>query len=236
MKKLNLIKFRWFQVSTLKSLTSVAETLNKREYSENTGAGFDMTQVSRNSISGNYIEKRILVRKFQDPFGNELKEDVVRYERVHFSISHLQSKALLLRLENPPRNLGKYFVSLIDAFDNDFNYSPILPALMELYESIAADELLERFSVDRAVANSVKLTVNSIAKIELSSQSNAVAELMSKFKSQTINFDRIHITGRIKGENAACELRASGTLQSTENFLPLVERALISCAFNRYIA
>lgn len=103
-------RFRWYRLEGQDiSWEHLGQEMNTEDFRPESTRGFRLSRVGEQGIEGKYIEKRVIVRQTEDPFGDTKSFEQETYDIVTFKL--LPSEGVL-RLENPPRRFTQLFTKL----------------------------------------------------------------------------------------------------------------------------
>ncbi|MBA55207.1 MAG: hypothetical protein CMK89_12200 [Pseudomonadales bacterium] len=180
---MNSLRTKFFIVDIDQSLDSIAETFSKYRFTEKRGSGININSLDYYELVCTFIEKKHVVEKIILPNGATDTFEHDRYIYVDFKLSPTpnHNSYYILQVHNPPQSI-KSLSSIISKLLPGSGFHQHQMNLDVFTKSIKSENHVSRLKAHKLWASSLRLSDNSIAKIELSSENNALTELKSLYR------------------------------------------------------
>lgn len=193
-----MLRIKWFELFTAHSVSAMAERLRQNSYSDDSSAGFELTDVSRRRIVARFIQRESVTETSVNPYGETVTATYIKYTRFEFRIISKDS-FFVLCLHSPPRSLRVFISALIHALSSDCAIGEIELDICTFLELVKRRLGARKLQVVQAIYIDVPLTKESTCKVQISSLQNAIEDFNSRL-------------GSGKLERATCKI-------STANFI-----------------
>lgn len=199
-------RLKWVELKTDLSLKLLAEKIMRRQYQgHECPIGFELLSVSSKYVKARFIQEQRITEVEIDPFGREVRNDLLRYSYFEFAIVRVLDKTLI-RFHSPPRSLKEFVTALSAAVDDGVVLRELVIDIAKFLESLKLLGEIRKIKARSAVFSDVPLTKNSKLKVLVSSSGDAVGEFRSKIEGGKL--DRVSVD-MFNSDNVNFQLKIS---------------------------
>lgn len=204
----NMKTIRWLKVKWPLRLIEISKLLLSNQYNEKRGRGFILSSSGKHTVSGKFVEKITEPTIIVDPFGNEIKSQVITYYVSKFSFN---SSSSLMELESPPRSIRKLITELHSIVGLGMELSDIkVDPLVWLQEL----EVLHSPVLVRHISSSgITVPKNGLAKISVSGKRDIRDEFERLVGKKSHVIDLVKFSGVFRQCNIMAETSKTGTIK-----------------------
>lgn len=209
------------------NLLAIAAALRHQKYSDDRGWGFNFLERTSQTISAYYIEKFVSKETIKDPFGDTSEIETIRYTNILFQLSHAISapSEMVLEVASPPRSIRTLIQALSYCSDRIFASDVNIP-LLSVYKELSKQSREAR--IVRIRATKVPISINSIAKVEISSSNDAYVDYLNAFEDTEKFIDKIEIDKPYGPSSGTLELSRSGLICCDEDSISRTRDLILS--------
>lgn len=103
-------RFYWYKIGLNKEFNSFAKLLNSSQFEKSDGQGFSIDSITHDTISGKFIQSKLVTQEFINPFGDNEVEQRKVFEIINFNF--INGPTFLLETRNPGRCVSSFFNEL----------------------------------------------------------------------------------------------------------------------------
>ncbi len=211
----------------LRHTAPVAESLQRLVYSSEQSLGFELMHIKQGSVWARFIERIEVEERVSDPYGDYEEVVTVKYVYFDFSVVLLGDGFSLVKILRPPASLKSFIRAVSSAFEFNAFLGKVCFDLLRVYKVISESGNIDRLVISKVSASQIPLSDNSVAKVEIASETNAFLELKEKFKSPLVRLDRLAMSGRMNFKNEDLEISSAGSIYCTEGFEAILQDVVL---------
>lgn len=174
-------KYVFYNFDYSKSLLKIGESMLEREYQEELGKGFILTNSQKDIVEGEYITKQIVEDSFFNPLGQKLSFQSVKYHITKFIIT--KGCKINLRISDPPLRYKDFFTELLDIVKFDATLSRINLNLENVVDLLKKE--FTNVTVTKIIFTDININDKGIGELNVKSENDiyhdAIKYLSNKF-------------------------------------------------------
>lgn len=176
-----MIRLKWFELFTDHSAAIVAQRLGENHYDESSMRGFELINITTNRIDARFIQQETITETSVNPFGDTITTTYPRFTQFNFRIlKRVNESQLVLCIHAPPRSLRNFVSALNNALDGDCAIGEINIDIRKFIELIRTKMSSTGVKVVQAVYFDVPLTTQSICKVQIAAEYDAIRDFEAK--------------------------------------------------------
>lgn len=185
-------KSKWVSVDSDVSLKKVLPLLLRSPFDMEQGKGFEVLSRDQQCLQAKFIERCASAEEITDPFGVTTQVETIRYSTIRFQIHEIgQSDGrFLLEVAMPPRSLRSLAFAL-DAVLGGVRVSDIDLPLLQVFARIKHKS--PKAKLVRIKASNLRVTDDSIAKVEFLSEVDAYRDFVAVFGKPSALIEKLRI-------------------------------------------
>jgi len=199
--------------------------LKNNQYNERNTYGFELVDYDPYHIKAIYYEKLEIDELIIDPFGKEDKITYIRYVRLPFTIFNIHNNTYILKMEAPPKTIKSFLQNIYSKLSFG-SIKAIEINLEDLYHNLNSSSDISRLEVNKLIINSVTITKDSYAKIEIKSYKNAYDDFKNVYSYKNYKIEKIQFKLRYENNNYILHATSSGSLRYSNDLSKLVDRLI----------
>lgn len=214
-----MTKIKWFKLTAPCGLASLGEILASHRFKRGHESGVELTETSRNTIIGRFIEEKVETEILIDPFGEEIRNEVLRFTVFGFSISRFERRVFLLRITDPPRNLK----SFVDFLARIVGFGLSVDALSIDVQGFLADlrgypgaTLLR---IRKIRLGTIRISDATLARMDAVSTSDALADVSSLVSLAGTVVEKATVSFYLDESLQSLEVAATGMIYGNPDLL-----------------
>jgi len=203
---------KWLRVDVDCSHKALVAAIRAAQFHEDIGYGFDLTFRDGQQLTAKFSEKIAMVEVVTDPFGVSTNLETTRYSSTEFRLTIIPTDrptSYLMEVNSPPRTL-RTLIAALDRISSGLSISEVRLPLLDIFNLLRKNSIMARLT--RIRASELKLTPDSVAKIDVTSSRNAASDLRRFFSDSSMSVDKIKIERPFGSEAHAIELSQNGLI------------------------
>lgn len=215
-----MLKVKFYRVDKATTKSVLIERLEKNQYCEEKGFGFDILRDDDDFIV-QFIERIIGKQEFELADGTISELETVSYIKVKFGIRFYSKYALYIL--NPPRSMKYPFEMIRTLFDVDCQLQPVefeLKKVLHLFDT-KYDYVIKSMSL-----SNIQCDVNSVAKTKMVSTKDLHSFYIETYDNTPAVIDTVHMV--VDGVDV--ELSRTGRFRvgeaNLQSFMLMLEHSL----------
>jgi len=202
-----------FRLSKMKevNLEEFGYKLLKYPYSDHSGQGFLIDQISSDQLRGRFYYRVRVELNTVDPNGNAISQEAIKFYQYIFEINKPNSSMVLI---DHPRSLKIFFGKLCQALGSGFTVEPI-----QIQPKNAFAALNDRISFHKLYVKNLSWIKAAQLSGEITAKPSLLEEIIMEMKSAEI----VGIEGVVKdpthGKANKCRITAGGTITFSLDYI-----------------
>lgn len=225
-------RVKWLLVEVYHPHKTLANAILSFPFQEERNCGFNLLERDNTSLKARFIEKIATVELIVTPYGESSRIETTRYLSTDFRLFLLDDKKryYLMEVSAPPRSLRPLVDGLAGAAGTAVVAEAQIP-LLELYRVIHDSNPVARLV--RIKASQIRLTPNSVARVDVISTKDAASDLKGVF-GNAASIDRIKIERPFGPLMHSIEISKNGVAVVDEEYRELASALLRKWLYNHY--
>lgn len=221
------MKTKWLKLSYPNRISHLAAALGTAQFTRTSRSGVELLDVQRELIRGKFIQEIVEHETIMDPFGAEVSNFSRRFQIFNFRIIPVSEGQFLLCAETPPRSFKEFIDFLADNLEFGFSISALVIDIALLIRQLSVELPKYRFSINRAIVGNIKLSNESIAKIQVTSNNDAFRDVATAMDLTGSSFERASLIITHDGQlYAKLDIGATAVLVGDQEFLEEISLVL----------
>lgn len=204
------MRLKFLLVDVDSDLESIAETLNSQMYFESLGFGVLPINFNGYAYEATFIERNNVVDEFLKPDGSTEKINLIRYKYVNFRLIRMAGPKYLLILKDPPLAL-RNFIHFLKSNLPDITVEKYNFDLERFYNVLRKTDDVDNCRVKMVRASSIPIGNNSVAKVQIISDSDAYKELIRVY-GREVKLDKLFFRLLSNDLYSGCTVSARGSI------------------------
>lgn len=205
-------KAKWLRIEVACTHKKLVDLVRLAQFNDRVGYGFDLSFRDKEKIFLRFIEKTASIEVITDPYGVSTSVETTRYSSIQFQLyvfSAGDTTRYFMEVNSPPRSLRSLVAALASTAPS-VTVSEINIPVMDAFAVLRRSSITARLT--RIKASQLKLTDDSVAKIDVVSTKNASADLKRFFPSNELTVDKIRVDRPFGSLAHAVELTRTGLI------------------------
>lgn len=158
---------RWFKINIPEAKKALlAELLLEQPYSDEFGEGFSINNISKNEISGSYIQSKTFIKEIISPIGTTESLTAIDYTKIDFRIK--LNHPSLLEIYSKQRTLKPFVNALSNIIGFGFTIADININLNEFISTLEDD--LGKLKIIKVVVSDINIQNKALGELTLTSE------------------------------------------------------------------
>ncbi|HEY3431502.1 MAG TPA: hypothetical protein VGK09_03030 [Rhodocyclaceae bacterium] len=200
------MKSKWIRLQVQLGFRKVLTLLSDTPFSDEHGSGFEVLELENNTVRLKFCERHVDREEVIDPFGAVNEMQTIRYAFLVFNLKQQGSGLFSIELLNPPRSIKRLITDLRETL-GDITVTEVLFDPLLLYSEWVKTNSSGR--VRKLRATNLFLSAQSSAKVEISSNHDALIEFRKAFSNMECVIDRLYIED-VSGSECYLDVYRSG--------------------------
>ncbi|QTO47433.1 hypothetical protein [Burkholderia latens] len=224
---------KWFKIEVDCAHKELVASIRAAQFDGDVGYGFDLSFRDESQIRARFIEKIATIETVTDPYGVSTDIETTRYSSVNFKLhSFLKSGGIyFMEISSPPRSI-RTFISALSDIANGVMVSEVDVPVLEVFGNFRKNSASARLT--RIKASQLKLTAESVARIDVTSIKNAASDLRRIFGDGDMSVDKIRVERPFGPATHAIELSRNGLVAVDDAFEDVASDFMLDLLMRHY--
>ena len=195
------------------SLKTLAQALNRDNYTSRKQSGFIVDQARKNAINARFIEKLMRVRTVTDPFGQKTDERLVDF---HVTEMQLKLGPVGLELINPGRS-SKLLVASLNSVMQEFVAISAVAVNLHEWSRLITEQSSSDYVISQLRMTGVRISAEVVANISVKGSRNLQKSVDKYFSGSSGCVDRIALE-RLGRPESRIIISSDGSFEVADEF------------------
>ncbi len=213
---MTVLRNKFIILQTDSTIDEIAELLNNRQYAESAGMGIVSRTLGKGYFTATFTEKQKLIESINYPDGEVEKREFFKYSYIDFKIRKIEEGKLLVQLINAPLSI-RNFINFLAGLTKEIYVERYEFCLKKFLINLRSSKYITKVDVKILTASSLRFTKKSAAKIELSSEFDALKELESIYGEKGYVIKKVVLSVNSLDKVSEVSASSSGTISYSDS-------------------
>jgi hypothetical protein len=227
-------KTKWLKIEVECTHKKLVDLVRLSQFDERVGYGFDLSFRDGKKVGLRFIEKIASVEVITDPYGVSTSVETTRYSSIQLQLyvfSAGDTTRYFMEVNSPPRSLRTLVAALANTAPG-VTVSEVDIPVSGVFAVLRRSSIMARLT--RIKASQLKLTEDSVAKVDVVSTKNAAADLKRFFPSNDVIVDKIRVDRPFGSLAHAVELTRTGLISVDAPFTETASQFVLDLLTQHY--
>lgn len=218
---------KWSRIKTSLERNDIVDYFKSNNISDS-GQGYSSIELDGPIISAVYNERISNSIISRDYNGTEFEQNIIEFYSVQFSLIHLINNSYILSIVNPPKTLRPFIDNLTQGLNYKIGIASLELNARLFLEQLSSSKTASLIKIKKVKANSVTISSDAKATIEVTSKKNAIDDISLLLKNNEYYIDKLKLTCIINDCQCEIELSKSGSFCASFGAIEVTRDILFS--------
>ena len=227
-------KTKWLRLEVECTHKKLVDLTRLAQFDDQVGYGFDLSFRDGKKLSLRFFEKIASIEVVTDPYGVSTNVETTRYSSIQFHLhvfSVGDATRYFMEVNSPPRSLRTLVGALADTAPG-VTVSEVDIPVLEVFSVLRKSSISAHLT--RIKASQLRLTEDSVAKVDVVSSKNAAADLKRFFPNSEVTVDKIRVDRPFGSLAHAIELTRTGLISVDTSYTETASQFVLGLLTKHY--